>query len=1016
MADNQVQGKNGSVFISYSRKDKEFVGRLYAGLVTNDVKAWVDWEGIPLSADWMEEITRAVNGADAFLVVLSPDWLASKVCAAELELGLKSTKKLIPILYRDPLEGTTMPEKLAATNWVYMREQDDFDGTLPKLIDAITTDLDWVSQHTRLLGRAAEWDRKNRNPSFLLLGADLEDGEKWMSEAAQNTKRAVLPLQAEYIAASRKEAIRRQRMLLVGVSLALVVSVALAILAGFQWSVANDKEHARATQQFIAEANATLAYDNAATAVANGNARATQQAIAQKNEKLAKENETLARAQRNASEAKLYQDKAGKLNLSTLLAINSWQLSPSFQAEEILRQNITLLPSPVAQMSQAGRIYDINFSPDGNWFVSPGDDGTACVWNVKNGQKRYCVQHENTIYQAVFSADGKWLATASTDGSARLWNASDGSLSKRYDFGVDVWDVAFSPNSEWLIIAHDKGMRAVNLVNRLQKDRDVVTPSPAYLLAYSPDGDWAGIGTASGKILIWWTGSLYTSLGPTHLGEVLSMTFSSDGKYILSSGTDSTARIAMTVSGKELRSFRSGDWIEDIDFSPDDNWIVGASDDNQVWVWDRKTGESKLRLLHAGFVQKAKVSPNGLWIASTGFDHTLRIWDAHSGSQMLQASLAGIGSGLAFSPDGKNVIVGDRDGNINIWDISALSAKIGFIEFAEYVHEVKLSPDGKRLFANSDDQKVWSFDLNKILSIHTVESARNLFSTEGLTYAMEISPDSNWLVVAESQIKRAVLYDLKQGKTTFLNHGEEVNGIAFAPDSRQVATSDKDGKVILWDVQTGEKKAELVNASAVLGIAISPDGSKLVAGLDGPASTTVWDLTTKTKIAELGQVGNVNAVQFSQDGAWVAAGDNLGVIKIWNAQDFSIKEPVRTLQLNSKVLNLLFSPDRRWLVVGSSDGYAQIFDMVSGNEISRLPHIDEVTGLAFSADGKQLFTVSRKVVQIWDISKLILTPTDQLIDTACSRLVANFSSTEWQTLFSTETYRPICPNLPQGKD
>src|SRR5512143_405140 len=112
MADNEVQGKNGSVFISYSRKDKEFVRKLYDSLVANDVKAWVDWEGIPLSADWMDEITRAVNGADAFIVVISPDWLASDVCARELHLGLNSKKKLIPILHRNPDKGTAMHEKL----------------------------------------------------------------------------------------------------------------------------------------------------------------------------------------------------------------------------------------------------------------------------------------------------------------------------------------------------------------------------------------------------------------------------------------------------------------------------------------------------------------------------------------------------------------------------------------------------------------------------------------------------------------------------------------------------------------------------------------------------------------------------------------------------------------------------------------------------------------------------------------------------------------------------------------
>jgi WD40 repeat protein len=1016
MADNQAQGQNGSVFISYSRKDKEFVRKLYDGLVANDVKAWVDWEGIPLSADWMEEISHAVNGADAFLVVISPDWLASKVCADELELGLKSNKKLIPILHRDPLSGTTLPGKLAATNWVYLREQDDFDGTLPKLIEAINTDLDWVRQHTRLLERAIEWDRKKRNSSFLLQGTDLEEGEKWMSMAAQNTKREVLPLQAEYVSTSRKEAIRRQRRLLIGVSLGLVVSILLGIFA--------------LAQRNAAVTNETRANHNAATAVANENARATQQSIAQENEKLAKQNEalakknetlairneTLARAQRNAAEAKLYQAKAGKLDVSTLLAIESWQSSPSFQAEEILRQNISLLPVPVGQMSQAGRIYDIQFSPDEKWFVTPSEDGTACVWNLKSSQKQYCVQHEKSVYQAAFSSDGNWLATASEDGSTRLWNASDGSLDRQFDLGGTAWDVKFSPNSQWLVIGHENGMKAVSLVDSRQKELNVKTFGAAYVLAYSPDNNWVAIGTGSGKLQIWRTGSLYTNSVPAHSDEVLAITFSPDGKSILSSSADSTARVTRTESGKEIWVFRSGDWVEDIESSPDSTWSVAASDDNRVWVWDMKTGESKMRLSHAGFVQKVEVSPDGQWIASTGFDQTVRVWDARSGSQMFQAALTGIGSGLAFSPDGQHLIAGDRDGNINVWDISALSARIGSLEFAEYVHEVKLSPDGKSMLANSDDRKVWSFELSKTLSTHTTEAATVLFSANGLTYNLNISPDSNWVVAAESQNNKAVLYNSKQGQTTILDHNSYVTGAAFTPDNLQVATSGKDGKVILWNVQTGEKRAELVNPATVLGIAISPDGSKLVAGLDGRASTTVWDLTTRIKIGELDQVGNVNAVTFSQDGKWVATGDNLGVINIWNAQDFTAGQPVRILQLNSKVLDMLFSPDRHWLVVGSSDGYAQIFDMTSGDEISRIPHIGEVTGLAFSSDGKQLFTVSRKVVQVWDVSALTLTPTSKLIDTACSRLAANLSLTEWQTLFYKEPYHLICPSLPQGRD
>src|ERR1043165_8535771 len=128
------QGANGSVLISYSRKDKPFVQKLNDALDGAGVQAWVDWEGIELDSDWMATITSAIQGNDAFLFVISPDSLGSKVCADELELGLKLNKKLIPILFREPDKASTMHEKLAATNWVYLRDQDNFDETIPRLI------------------------------------------------------------------------------------------------------------------------------------------------------------------------------------------------------------------------------------------------------------------------------------------------------------------------------------------------------------------------------------------------------------------------------------------------------------------------------------------------------------------------------------------------------------------------------------------------------------------------------------------------------------------------------------------------------------------------------------------------------------------------------------------------------------------------------------------------------------------------------------------------------------------
>src|SRR5262245_44030391 len=140
MVENQ-QVSNGRVFISYSRKDKPFVHKLNDALDATGVHAWVDWEGIELASDWMDTITGAIQGSDAFIYVISPDSLKSKVCTDELELGIQLNKKLIPVLYREPDKTTKMHEKLAATNWVYLRKKDNFEETIPKLVQSINTDL-----------------------------------------------------------------------------------------------------------------------------------------------------------------------------------------------------------------------------------------------------------------------------------------------------------------------------------------------------------------------------------------------------------------------------------------------------------------------------------------------------------------------------------------------------------------------------------------------------------------------------------------------------------------------------------------------------------------------------------------------------------------------------------------------------------------------------------------------------------------------------------------------------------
>jgi len=61
------------VFISYSRRDIDFVRHLFDQLKARDREAWADWQDIPPTADWLAEIYSGIEAADTFLFVISPD-------------------------------------------------------------------------------------------------------------------------------------------------------------------------------------------------------------------------------------------------------------------------------------------------------------------------------------------------------------------------------------------------------------------------------------------------------------------------------------------------------------------------------------------------------------------------------------------------------------------------------------------------------------------------------------------------------------------------------------------------------------------------------------------------------------------------------------------------------------------------------------------------------------------------------------------------------------------------------
>lgn len=221
------------------------------------------------------------------------------------------------------------------------------------------------------------------------------------------------------------------------------------------------------------------------------------------------------------------------------------------------------------------------------------------------------------------------------------------------------------------------------------------------------------------------------------------------------------------------------------------------------------------------------------------------------------------------------------------------------------------------------------------------------------------------------------------------DHSGGVEGLAFSPDSRTLASIYKDGTIVLWDVNTRQSirsfagGGETGGLGMMLGFAFSPDGKSLATKANGVAPV-LWDVATGQSIEVESGLSHSDGMALSSDGKLLAYGKCEGLdsaahcsqyeIALWGMDTHQFVGPPLSFRVYAPApLGLLFSPDGKILAAMSSgttgSGQIELFN-VDTRQPFEAPLGGDVqfSSMAFSPDGKFMaLGAIGGVIYIWDV-------------------------------------------------
>jgi WD40 repeat protein len=516
-----------------------------------------------------------------------------------------------------------------------------------------------------------------------------------------------------------------------------------------------------------------------------------------------------------------------------------------------------------------------DFSPDRKLLVLGNHGSELRLMDVASGKQVLRLQKASGLLSAAVSHDGKTLATGGQDNIVRLWDVGSGRLLREMP-GHQNWVVAvcFTPNGKLLASCSHDSMRLWDVATGKQL-REV--PDGGVKVAFSPDSKMLAR-PFHDTIRLWdvEAGRELRQLKGHRSWVIPDLTFSADGKQLVTGGRDSTVVLWDVATGERLHHFEGHQGaVKCLAFSPDGKRLAsGGSEDHTLLIWDVAAAKPLHRCPgHDPWVLCVAYSPDGKTIAtsegSNGQGDTecqIRLWDLAEG-RLLREFFGHLNSvqSLAYSPDGRTLASSGWDARVRLWDVAS-GKRLGQIRGPDIRKCVAFTPDGKTLLvANSQDGGVSRYGVDSAAKVGEFGTTDN----------------------QRPQVPHAAFY--AGGKTlTYM----QVRGGGRQVEVPGRGRVEQDPEVRLWDAGSGKMLHSFLlpvgGVQTDWALALSPDGKLLAIGemnFGGDSAVQLWDTEGGQPLGKLvGHTGAVTALTFAPDGRFLASGSWDTTVLLWDVR------------------------------------------------------------------------------------------------------------------------------------